>query len=160
VIQAEVGQLPVDARPIDLCRFVADLKDRMAGSPGIERLRVECATDLPSISADPSHLERILSNLISNALKFSPADREVLLEAKLGSAGEVVVGVHDRGPGIPAEDIPRVFERYFRRPDTSYVEGLGLHIARMLAEAQGARIEVQSEPGQGSTFRVVFPVAG
>jgi two-component system phosphate regulon sensor histidine kinase PhoR len=118
--------------------------------------------DLPPLSADPVALERIFTNLVQNAVKFTPAGGAVTLTS-LRQGTHIVVIVEDSGPGIRAEDAPHVFERRHRRDAPSQRPsasgcGLGLFIAKMLVEAHGGRIEVSSQPGRGTAFLVLLPV--
>jgi signal transduction histidine kinase len=109
------------------------------------------------VRADPRRLERMLLNLISNALKYCPEGR-VRLEVAT-RAGWVVLAVVDEGPGIHPDDIPHLFTRFYRgravpSPDGT---GLGLYGARVLAEAHGGTLTVESVLGKGSTFRLELP---
>jgi signal transduction histidine kinase len=97
---------------------------------------------------------------VSNALKFSPVDSPVEVAVRrIGD--EVVIAVADCGPGIPADELPRLFDRFSRLARTSDIPGtgIGLFIARSLAEAQGGRLEVASVEGEGATFSLVLPAA-
>lgn len=158
----ETGRIKLNIKPIDVCPFVLDLKERLAGTFPTQRLRVLVPETLPAFRADPDRLERIMTNLISNALKYSPEDREVLIQAEDRDGG-VALTVRDFGSGIPPEDLSRIFERYYRshRAERGAVEGLGLglYITRQLVEAHGATIKAESEPGQGSSFTILFPKA-
>ena len=145
----EAGQLELDRTPVDLRQFVLELRDRMACSVDGCRLRVSLPEDLPSAVADPDRLERILTNLVTNALKYSEAEVTMSLERR---DGEVVVAVEDRGKGIAAADLPHLFERYYRaeagrRSRDSL--GLGLYITRALVEAHGGRDLGRVTRGQG-----------
>jgi two-component system phosphate regulon sensor histidine kinase PhoR len=110
--------------------------------------------------ADPSRLERILTNLISNALKYSPPEAEVVVRAERVDSC-LQVSVVDRGIGIAPEDLPHLFERFYRTRGSRKAEGLGLglYITRMLVEAHGGRIWAESELGKGSTFSFTLPLA-
>jgi len=100
-----------------------------------------------------------VDNLVGNALKFSPAGVPVEVAVESAPAG-VSLQVRDRGPGIPEEALPRLFERFFRVPGSAAPgTGLGLALAREVAEWHGAEIHVSSALGQGSTFTVLFPAA-
>jgi len=158
--RVESGQMRLHLAPVELGPAVADLKQRMAEALDTERIRVAIPDALPPVRADPDRLERILVNLLSNALKYSPPDTEVEVSAER-SDGEVVVSVSDRGPGIPQEDMPHIFDRYYRGRGGRKAEGLGLglYITRTLVEAHGGRIWVRSQPGQGSTFSFALPIA-
>jgi signal transduction histidine kinase len=157
----ESGQLRLNSRPLDLGRAIHDLTERMTGLSGMERYEVRVEADLPRVRADPDRLERILSNLIGNALKYSTPGTPIVLSATSGP-GEAIVSVADRGSGIASADLPRLFERYFRAPGgIEHREGLGLglYITRALVEAHGGRIWVESEVGAGSTFTFTLPFA-
>ncbi len=159
-VRLEAGQLRLEKRPVELRSFVSDLLERSVGVIEIGRVRVEIPPNLPPVSADANRLERILTNLLSNALKYSSPDTEVKVTAK-ATDGEVVVSVADRGVGIAPEDLPHMFERYYRAKAARKTEGLGLglYISRMLVGAHGGRIWAESQPGKGSTFSFTLPVA-
>jgi signal transduction histidine kinase len=154
----EAGQLPLACARVDLAVLLPDIVDGMRGGLDVERVRLEVQSPCWA-SLDPARLERIVVNLVSNALKYSSSDVQVILE---GGADSVVLTVVDRGVGIAPEDQARIFERYFRARADRQPEGLGLglYITRLLVEAQGGTIEVESRLGQGSTFRVRFADAG
>ncbi len=161
----EMGQIELSRQPLDLAGFVADMLHRMAGVEDAQRVRLATPADGRQarpimVEADPDRLERILGNLISNALKYSQPGTEVAVNVSL-DAGEAVVAVADKGPGIPPEHLPHVFEAFYRANDQYSREslGLGLYITKMLVEAHGGRIWVTSEPGIGSTFTFTLPLA-
>ena len=149
--------------------FALQLKKRLATSLDTARIEIEIG-ECPSpdgspvscqVWADPARLERILTNLWSNALKYSAPGSPVTVTAARRNA-EVVTSVTDRGRGIPPEDVPRLFQRYFRTERAKEAReglGLGLYITRRLVEAHGGRIWVESEVGRGSTFSFSLPVA-
>jgi signal transduction histidine kinase len=113
---------------------------------------------LPEVLADPDRLERILVNLVGNALKYS--ERTVTVSA-VAEEGAVSIRVIDRGPGIAPEVRARLFERFYRgRRREGEGLGLGLYLVRKLVEAHGGRVDVESAQGSGSTFSVTLPVAG
>jgi two-component system, OmpR family, phosphate regulon sensor histidine kinase PhoR len=117
---------------------------------------------LPDVKADPSALERILINLVDNAIKYSDDHSEVQITARVQS-GEVIVVVSDQGMGIPAEDQKRIFERFYRvdraRSRAAGGTGLGLSIVKHLVQTMGGEIWVDSVVGKGSTFSFSLPVA-
>ena len=131
---------------------------------------VDTARDLPPIYADSRRLEQVLSNLLRNAMKFTPEGGRVLLDTRLaraGTADALTVGstdavrfaVSDTGPGISSENLIHIFDWFWRTPqDRSAGSGLGLAIARGLVEAHGSRLLVESKPGQGTTFWFSLPV--
>lgn len=155
------GQLRLNMEPLDLASFVLDLKERLSGAMEAQRVRVEAPEGPPMVLADPDRMERILINLLSNALKYSPADSDVVVSFTKDDA-VIVTSVADRGPGIPADELPRLFERYYRMKSTRGQRegiGLGLYITKALVEAHSGRIWVESELGRGSTFRFSLPSA-
>jgi two-component system, OmpR family, sensor histidine kinase KdpD len=122
-----------------------------------ERVDVSLPAGLPALSLDAGQIERVLVNLLENALKVSsPADR-VELATEVGEQ-ELVLRISDHGPGLDPENAERLFEP-FERGATGEGTGLGLAIARGFAQANGGRLWVESAPGEGATFAVAFPVA-
>ena len=157
----EAGHLRLDLRPVELRPFVSELLDRMEGALDVGRIDPALPEGAPLVVvADPARLERILVNLLSNALKYSPGEGRVRVEAE-ARAGRVVVSVTDEGPGIAPEDAPHLFERYYRGKEGRRSEGtgLGLYGARLLVEAHGGRIAFENVAGGGASFRVEFPAA-
>jgi two-component system, OmpR family, sensor histidine kinase KdpD len=125
-----------------------------------ERIRVELPADPPVVEVDPVQVERVLVNLLENALRLSPAEADVVI--RVFSAGdEVVLRVIDEGPGIPASELDRIFEPFQQSTngDARRGTGLGLAIARGFAQANGGRVWAESRPGEGACFVVAFPLA-
>jgi len=156
----ESGKLQLQVQPVEIDSFVSSLLERFRAVKDFQRTRLEMPSGLPLVMADPDRLERILANLLTNALKYSPPEKEVLLRAERRNS-EVVVSVTDQGFGIPAEDLPNIFDRFYRATGAQRAEGLGLglYITRMLVEAHGGRIWVESEVGRGTTFYFSLPMA-
>lgn len=155
----ETGHHKVELRPVEVRPFLVELTQRLAGVMEVGRVRTDVAESLPAVQADPDRLERILVNLLSNALKYSPAGSEVTIRAR-AVTDAVAISVCDQGPGIVADEVPHLFDRYFRaqRADRSHTDGLGLglYITRLLVQAHGGHITVESTPGQGSKFTVTL----
>jgi two-component system phosphate regulon sensor histidine kinase PhoR len=141
-------------------------------NPSVERLRpqaeradlqlfVDLAPDLPPILADAERVRQVVTNLVHNAIKFTPPGGEVTISATAGE-GEVIISVRDTGVGIPADDLPRIFERFYKadRARSGGGTGLGLAIAKHIVLAHGGRIWAESVEGRGSTFYVALPSAG
>lgn len=150
----EGGMLSLRLQPVDLLAFMRDLLVQLATLDDAERIQVQITSGLPCALADPDHLERILMNLLLNALKYSPPGSPVTVRAQPGD-GEVIVSVQDRGPGIAPADLPHLFDRYRRGAQAGEHReglGLGLYIVKGLVEAHGGRVWVESVPGAGSTF--------
>ena len=110
------------------------------------------------MNVDPVQIQRVLANLIENALKYSPPDVRVLVRLT-ATRKEAIIRVVDRGPGLAPGDEERVFEPFYRRAgDGRSGAGLGLAIARGFAEANGGRVWAETRPGQGATFALALPV--
>lgn len=156
----EGGQLTLNLQPVALGPYLADLLTRAATVLDVGRIRVEVPADLPPVTADYARLERIFINLLSNALKYSDPDTPVIIRA-CRTDGEVEVSICDQGRGIAPDDLPHLFERFYRAKGTQKTEGigLGLYITRLLVKAHGGRIRVASKLGKGSTFSFTLPVA-
>jgi PAS domain S-box-containing protein len=155
VSQIDAGRLEVDTKVVD----VGPIVDQVAADAPSRRVHVVMATDAKALG-DERRIWQVVTNLVSNAIKFSPSDSPV--EVRVDRFGdEVVIAVVDHGPGIGADELPKLFERFSRLARTSAVPGtgIGLFIARSLAEAQGGRIEVTSVEGEGSTFKLILPAA-
>ena len=167
---AEAGQLPLDAQALDVQQLLADVRDAFdcqASEAGIE-LALDVEQGLPSLYADPQRLGQVLGNLVANALRHTPPGGEVTLGAApvppdLAKPTGILLWVADNGEGIPAEDLPRIFDRFWRGdPARSHERGagsgLGLAIAKGLVEAHGGRIWAESRSGEGTTVSCLFPV--
>ncbi len=162
VSQIDSGALLVDTSPIELTRLVAEQTAEIAAQQP-KRSITFIEPDTPIlVNADGFRVQQVLANLVSNAVKYSPADAPV--EVSVLSVGvEGVVSVRDRGTGILLSDQNRVFDRFFRvenGPDRrTGGSGLGLYIARQLVEAMSGRLWLVSKPGEGSTFSFSMPRA-
>jgi signal transduction histidine kinase len=157
VAALEAGQITLERARVDVAAMVRRVRDALSVAAPGERLRVDpCSGDLPPVDADPRRLERVLVNLITNALKYSPG---LVTVGVRSDHGQVLVSVLDEGPGIGAEDLPHIFDKYYRAKGAASQEGLGLglYISRLLVEAHAGRIWAESEPGKGSTFNVALP---
>lgn len=158
----EAGQkLRLNRIPIELRDYLFNLKERMQGLLETDRILVEIPDKLPEVSADSDRLERILVNLLSNALKYSRPETTVTVSA-YQKADVVVVTVTDQGRGISKEEMANLFRPYQRwmmerKPKESVA--LGLYITKGLVEAHGGSIWVESELGKGSSFSFTLPVA-
>ncbi len=155
----EAGQMKPRLAPVDLRELALDLQNQLRGTHEGSRLIVEAPPSLPAVRADPDHVARVLFNLVANALAYSPPDSRVAISFAVQEA-DVVTSVTDQGPGLPPEELTRIFDRYYRSRTSAgrgQGLGLGLFIARELIEAQGGRIWVVSEVGAGSTFSFSLP---
>ena len=163
----ESGQVSLERKPVAPKKLLASAADRMrlqAERAGLS-LQVDCPPNLPRVNADEPRIEQVLVNLIHNAVKFTPPGGKVVLTADILPAGsrqeegETVEGpvrfaVSDSGVGIPADDVPRIFERFYRvdKSRAGGGTGLGLSISRHLVESHGGQIWAESREGEGSTF--------
>jgi signal transduction histidine kinase len=156
----EGGKLALQRQPVELKPFLVRVLHEAAGALDVGRVALEIPEGLPRASADPARLERIVTNLVANALKYSPSDARVTVTAEARD-GAVAISVKDRGPGIPPEDLPRIFERFYRGKSTQKADGLGLglYIVEMLVDAHGGRVQADSRPGEGATFTFTLPAA-
>ncbi len=163
----ESGQVPLHYKATSPCDLITQAVDRLrlqAERAGLT-MTVDCPAQLPAIQADPSRLEQVLVNLIHNAIKFTPAGGGIIVRAQSGEnglkTGTVQFSVQDTGIGIPASELPRIFERFYKtdRSRSGSGTGLGLAIARHMVEAHGGEIWAESEEGRGSTFHFYIPIA-
>jgi PAS domain S-box-containing protein len=157
----ERGKLTIRAQPEDaaaICSEALEVVRPLAEENGIA-LSLEVPSGLRLVSCDRHRIMQVLQNLLGNALKVVPAGGAVRVRAE-ANATELVLSVVDEGSGIPPEDLPHVFERYWRGKRTGYEgSGLGLTIARGIVEAHGGRIWAESELGKGTTFSFSLPFA-
>lgn len=159
---ADAGELPLNIQPVEpgkLMRRAAETYQMQSEQKQVSIL-TELAADLPEIRVDVERMAQVLGNLMSNALRYTPAGGSIRLSAQREQS-TVVLGIADSGSGIAEEDLPYIFERSFHgdkaRQQQSGETGLGLAIVKSLVEAQGGRVEVKSAPGQGAQFLLFFP---
>jgi signal transduction histidine kinase len=160
VTTIEAGRLSIVPRKVtvhDLFRDATEMLEPLAREKSITFAAI-AADDLPAVRADSARVLQVLSNLVGNAIKFTPAGGSITLSAAR-TDGPVQCSVSDTGPGIPAAQIPRLFGKFWqaKRGDGRGV-GLGLAIARGIVEAHGGTIDVRSEIGRGSVFSFALPV--
>jgi signal transduction histidine kinase len=160
----ESGDVPLEREPVEVAPLVAQVLSEIQVARPEAEVSVSDAlpVDLPAVFADRERVHQVLFNLLDNAVRLTPSGGRVTVTASR-HIGSVDVAVADTGPGISAEDLPRVFERFFRvdasRSRDDGGTGIGLAIARSVVEAHGGRIWAESEPGKGSTFTFELPVA-
>jgi signal transduction histidine kinase len=156
----QAGQLAIERKahkPEDILTATSDIFSSMAEERGL-RFESRAVAGLPAIECDSERAVQVFSNLVGNALKVTPRGGAIAIGAE-PSEHEVVFFVHDTGPGIAADELPQLFERYWRSKHSQYKgAGLGLSIARGIVDAHGGRIWAESQPGRGTTF--YFSLAG
>jgi signal transduction histidine kinase len=162
--QAESGKLPLDSRTVELDTLLLEALQQMQVLAG-DRLNLRLGEiDQVLVCGDQDRLKQVIINLVGNAIKYTPDGGEVLVGlSKTSSQAKLVVS--DTGPGIPTDDLPHVFERFYRgeksrtRSKDGKGFGLGLSIAYWIVRNHDGRIEVDSKEGQGTTFCVWLPLA-
>lgn len=159
---AEAGQLHLEKQAVDPGALIQQVSERMRLRAEEKHIRLETmvADDLGKIQADPARLTQIMTNLVDNALRYTPAGTCVTLAARPASDA-IEFAVSDTGPGIPAEALPHIFDRFWRaeksRNRASGGSGLGLAIVKQLVEAHGGQVQVESQVGVGTEFRIQLP---
>ncbi len=159
----EAGSLVLRKQDVDVVRLVRDtlrVQRMVAEQKGIT-IELDAPSDLEALQLDPGKIEQVLHNLVSNAVKYSEPATRIEVRVRRG-AGEVAIEVCDRGQGIPAKDLPHIFEP-FRKSSAAPTAGesstgLGLAIALRIAEAHRGQLRVSSEVGRGSTFTLTLPL--
>lgn len=162
---AESGSLQLKKEPVNLLMLIREVVSTFGSQA--ESLQVELIIDCgdlesdstsrePSlVEIDPVRMRQVINNLLSNALRYSPAGSQVLIKLKKEN-DQIMIEVIDEGPGIPPEYLPHIFDRYYKSADSTGM-GLGLSIANMLMTAHGGQIEAFSTPGSGTIFRLTLP---
>lgn len=160
--QAESGQLPLELKPVELDTILLEVIQQMQVlASGKVNLRLE-EIDQVIVNGDRDRLKQVILNLVSNAVNYTPAGGEVRLWlGKIDS--RACLKVEDTGPGIPSEDLPYIFDRFYRGdPSRKRTEssgfGLGLSIAKWIVDRHGGQIEVESQVGKGTRFTVLLPL--
>lgn len=162
VSRIESGKVPVEAHTVDLIALVSEQITEFESHEGDGRVVLHAPTSQVLVHADPFRVGQVVSNLVSNAVKYSPDESRV--EVTLSTAGnQAIVAVRDEGDGIPASEQERVFDR-FHRVEGGLTRrtggtGLGLYIAKRLVEAMSGRLWLVSRPEEGSTFSFSLPLA-
>lgn len=160
----ESGTSTLQPSEIDLLRFLSDLVRDWGKKLGTKNLEpvVEVADDCSTIRADEERLREVFDNLLDNAVKYSSDGGSVRLATEQ-SNGEIILTVSDSGVGIGRDDLPRIFERFYRADKARSRElggtGLGLSIVKHIVQLHGGRVEAESQVGKGTTIRVILPAA-
>jgi signal transduction histidine kinase len=159
---AEAGSLSLHKEPTDLAVLIHDAVGTFAADAAAARiaLRVDDRAELPLVDVDPVRVREILINLLANALRHTSADGAITVSARLDArtdARMIVVSVSDTGSGIAPDDLPRIFDRFYKGA-TSHGSGLGLAIVRNLVIAHGGDVTATSELGHGTTIAFTLPI--
>lgn len=162
VSRITAGRLAVELQRCDMSDLVIEAVDLFEPTAADADLTLHCEipTTLPQVLADPLRVQQVLSNLLVNAIKFTPAGGSVIVRVSVSTDGAALtVAVSDTGPGIAPEDVPRLFERYWQAPRLLRAgSGLGLFIAKGIVEAHGGTIAVDTAQGEGTTMRFTLPL--
>jgi signal transduction histidine kinase len=154
VSKFESGRLAIEKRSVDIAPMIGEAVDMLRPLAAERSLRLDesVLADLPPIAADAGRVMQVFSNLIGNAIKFTPSGGRIVIRAE-SVGGQTRFSVADTGPGIPASQLPHIFGRFWQADvnDRRGI-GLGLAIAKGIVEAHGGRIWVESEVGRGTTF--------
>jgi two-component system sensor histidine kinase BaeS len=160
---ADSGQLTLNRAPNNLTELVEHVVERFgpqASSQLIELYMEPIQTALPLVSIDPIRIEQVITNLVTNALRYTPEKGKITLTLS-SEPGQIFLQVHDSGPGISPKDLPHIFERFYRaghsRSRQEGGTGIGLAIARQLAEAHGGTLTASNHPQGGALFTLSFP---
>jgi len=156
VSRLETGQLGLLRQPVDIAPLTKVVVEKAAMTYPDLDCTVAFPNDFPAVFADPDKVEQVLTNLVENAAKYGSVDGMRVSGTVLD--GAVAIEVTDTGTGIPAADLPRVFDKFFRGNTAKPTGiGLGLWISRGLVEAHGGRLSAESRAGHGSVFRMTLP---
>ena len=164
ISRIETGRLKLQLSPVPVARYVQETVAAMRPQVDSRRhqLSLDLPADLPAALADRTRLVQIITNLLSNACKYTPEGGRICIQAR-AQGGRVHIAVADSGIGMSAEDQARLFTQFFRSENPAVREqqgwGLGLNVTRRLVEVQGGEMGVTSELGKGSTFWFNLPVA-
>ena len=160
---ADSGQLTLNRAPNDLAELVGHVVERFkpqASSRQVELHLDPVQASLPRVSFDPVRIEQVITNLVTNALRYTPENGKIRL-CLSNQPGQVHLQVHDDGPGISPQDLPHIFERFYRAGHSRSREeggtGIGLAIARQLAEAHGGTLTASNHPKGGAEFTLSLP---
>ncbi len=157
ISRLETGRLHLRRQLVDLAALARAVVEKVGREHEDLACELYFPDDLPRPYVDPDKVGQVLTNLVENAAKYGDPRRVSIIASV--AAGTVTLAVADRGPGLPAAELPLVFTKFFRRnlarPDGA---GLGLWLCRGLVEAHGGRLTVESEPGRGTTFRLTLPM--
>jgi signal transduction histidine kinase len=158
ITQIETGQLSYNFREVDVGPFLLEAVPMGLAEHSV---LMDVPGAFPKVWADPDRLRQVLANLVSNAVKYSPAGDAIVVRVRERGAQHIVIEVVDHGIGIPADQVGKLFQKFARVRTDDHLKvsgtGLGLYICRLIVEGHGGQIWVESEPGKGSTFGMALP---
>jgi signal transduction histidine kinase len=161
VAKIQAGGLVVEQVPVEVKSLLAEIMESATTLASPSNIRVSChhPEGIPAVSTDRERALQVFTNLLGNAIKFTPKGGEIRILAAMDN-GEIKFTVADSGPGIPPEHLNHVFDRYWQAKSTAKLgTGLGLSIAKGIVEAHGGRIWAESPPGSGAHFNFTLPMA-
>lgn len=157
----QAGQVDLQPEPFSIGELVQDVVNKyriLTQKKGIN-INVMFSKDIPLVKADLSLIDRALQNLLDNAIKFCREDDNINIEISTTKPGEVSLRISDSGAGISQDDLPYIFERYYKNLDHEESTGLGLAIVKRIIDLHNSHIEVSSQPGKGTSFAFSLPIA-
>jgi signal transduction histidine kinase len=159
--RAAAGRMEVRPVRVDLATLTREAVDRQQAAGVPHPLQLDAPGEPIWVNVDPERIAQVLDNLLGNAAKYSPPDRPIYVELRVD--GQAHVAVQDQGPGIPPDEMPHLFERFYRtrvaRRGNKKGSGLGLYISHEIAQAHGGALTAESAPGAGSRFTLLLPLA-
>ena len=159
ITQIETGEFSFNFREVDLGPFILESVPLGLSDHSV---LMDVPADFPKVFADPDRLRQVLTNLVTNAVKYSPDGGSITVRCRERGLHHVVIAVIDHGLGIPAEQVGKLFQKFERVRSDEHMKisgtGLGLYICRLIVEGHGGQIWVESEPGKGSTFAIALPL--
>jgi PAS domain S-box-containing protein len=159
ISRLETGRLVLRPQLVDLARLAATVVEKVKLEYPELEAQLAFSDNFPKVYADPDKIEQVLTNLVENACKYASLKGLSVIGEASGTGDEVSVTVSDQGEGIPAADLHKLFDKFYRRSEGRPTgSGLGLWISRGLVEAHNGRLVVESNPGQGTSFRFTLPL--
>lgn len=159
--KAEAGKISVEEQPVDLNSLIREVAQQQMGELRKKNISLDVVLDesVPTVMGDKAQLDRVLWNLVGNAIKFTPAGGKITVSSRRDDK-HVCVAVKDTGIGIPKEELPLLFSQFRRLKGSAKVEGtgLGLFIVKTIIEAHKGTVQAESQDGEGSTFTVKVPI--
>jgi signal transduction histidine kinase len=155
----QAGGLSINLSDVALKVVAERIAKRFQTQSSIHKITVDFPDNFPIVTGDETRLEQVLSNLVSNGIKYSPQGGEIQIAGQVRPS-QVILCVSDQGPGVAPDDIPHIFDRFYRSPDTKRTTkgaGLGLYLARAVIEAHGGRIWVDPRPDNGARICFSLP---